>query len=168
MIFDQNGPNLLLKHHKTYNERVNDHLPLSVGCGGRERSSECALFQDIPLASELVGTTSDREMVKTQLYVDDCAQSSRDKCGGIVHNRLGNSFYIVHKMNRRLKLTVSDKGVIVANCPKLAERLQIELLKLHGIKYKIKKSTGDLGVSYTAGTCKPNQSLLERLHGKEV
>ena len=33
---------------------------------------------------------------------------------------------------------------------------------------KLKKHTRDLGVSYTAGTCKPNQLLLERLHGKEV
>ena len=117
---------------------------------------------------ELVGVTCDREMARTQLYVDDCAQSSRDKCGGIVHNRLGNSFYIFHKMNKKLKLTLSEKGVIVANCPKLAKRLQTELLQLHGIKYNIKKSTRDLGISHTAGTCKPNQLLLERLHGKEI
>ena len=117
---------------------------------------------------ELVEVTSKREMAKTQLYVDDCAQSSRDKCGGIVHNRLGNSFYVFHKMNKKLKLVLSEKGVIVANCHNLALRLQKELLKLHGIKYKIKKSTRDLGISHTAGTCKPNQLLLERLHGKEM
>ena len=71
-------------------------------------------------------------------------------------------------MNRKLKFVLSEKGVIVANCPELAKRLQKELLKLHGVSYKIKKHTRDLGVSYTAGTCKPNQLLLERLHGKEV
>ena len=72
--------------------------------------------------------------------MDDCAQTARDNNSGIVHNRLGNSFYIFDKMNRKLKFVLSEKGVIVANCPELAKRLQKELLKLHGVSYKIKST----------------------------
>ena len=49
----------------------------------------------------------------------------------------------------------------------MAKRLQKELLKLHGIKYKIKAHTRDVGISYTAGVSKPSQLFLERLHGKK-
>ena len=73
-----------------------------------------------------------------------------------------NSFYLSDKLNRRLKLTLSTKGVIVANCPKLAKRLQSELLHLHGTRYEIKKHTRDIGISYAAGKYKPNQLFNSR------
>ena len=73
------------------------------------------------------------ELARSQLYVDDCAQTFRHSNGGVVYNHLCNSFYLFDRVNRRLKLTLSAKGVIVANCPKLAKRLQSELLHLHCI-----------------------------------
>ena len=120
-----------------------------------------------PSALDGVSPNKYLELARSQLYVDDCAQTFRHSNGGVVHNHLCNSFYLFDKVNRRLKLTLSAKGVIVANCPKLAKRLQSELLHLHGTRYEIKQHTRDLGISYTAGKYKPNQLFNSRFLGRK-
>ena len=77
-----------------------------------------------------------------------------------------NSFFLFNKAKERLKLRLSEKGVIVASCPKLAARLQAELLS-KGVKYNIASHTRDLGISYTAGRSKPNQFFSSRFRDKK-
>merc|ERR1711965_260158 len=106
-------------------------------------------------------------LAKTQIYIDDCAQTGRNKSAGVFANQLMNSIYLFVKVRNRLKLCLSDKGKIVCNCLKTAKRMQRELLRLHGIKYDIVIQTRDLGVSYTAGACKPNLLTNQRFSDKK-
>ena len=80
-----------------------------------------------PSVLDGVSPNNKLELARSQLHVDDCAQTFRHSNGGVVHNHMCNSFYLFDKVHRRLKLTLSAKGLIVANCPKLAKRLQSEL-----------------------------------------
>ena len=47
---------------------------------------------------------------KTDVYVDDCAQTCRHPSAGIFENRIMNSVFLFVKLRNRLKLTLSSKG----------------------------------------------------------
>ena len=76
-----------------------------------------------------------------------------------------HSFFIFNKTKERLKRRLSEKGVIVASCSKLAIRLQSGLLS-KGIKYNIASHIRDLGISYTAGKSRLSQFFSCRLWDK--
>ena len=66
---------------------------------------------------EILGDLKDPEtggLGKTELYVDDCAQTCRHSSAGIFSNRFMNSVYLFVKIRDRMKLTLSSKGKLFA------------------------------------------------------
>jgi len=113
-----------------------------------------------PKEDELVG--------KSRFYVDDCAQSAIDSSASRFYNKLGNSFMKFNKLRIRLKLGLSDKGVVCCSDFPIAKLLQKEINVNWDVFYKISKDCRDIGVSYTAGVKRPTTELIKKFDGAKA
>ena len=114
---------------------------------------------------EEVEAKIDEQVGKSRLYVDDCAQSATDPIESRFYNKLGNSFMKFNKLRIKLKLGLSNKGVICCSDYMVAKRLQKELRSNYGVEYQVARSCRDIGVSYTAGKSRPTTELIKKFDG---
>ena len=111
------------------------------------------------------GPKEEEQVGKSSFYMDACAQSAKDPIASRFYNKLGNSFMKFNKLRLRLKLGLSDKGVVCCSDFPIAKLLQKEVNINWKVFYKISKDARDIGVSYTAGIKRPTSELMKKFDG---
>ena len=98
-----------------------------------------------------------------KVHVDDTSMQSVANTTSEVQDQIAPCIIAFARGVRKLKLGLSDKGVICSSDNRLTDRLRNELWHNHDIKYKTAKHARDLGISYASGKTTPNHLQIIRL-----
>ena len=112
-------------------------------------------------------TIKEHPETKTNVHVDDTAMLVTGSSRSYVYDTIVPTALSFAKQVRKLRLTLSSKGVIVCSDSSMAKYMQKEL-KLHGIDYQTELHARDLGISFTAAQSSPRVLLNKRFSRTKV
>ena len=114
------------------------------------------------LMNLMTSIVSSHEDVDTHVHVDDTAMFVSADTQSEVQDLIAPCISDFADGVRRLKLSLSSKGVISTSHDKMSNRIRDDF-RSFGVKYQVQPQARDLGFSYTSARSNPNKTIKHRL-----